>query len=397
MNIAFVGGFGMAPKRTLPSRALPLAQQLVAQGHTVTLLAPPWDHPADSGRRWSDGGVPVVNLPLPPRLPLAWYPWLGLRLLRATMALNPDVVHVFKPKGFSAFVAQALLAGQAAGRHRNLRVVVDTDDWEGAGGWNDIEPYPAWQKTLFAHQEQWLLRHAPAVTCASRELLRMAQAVRGTVTGLHYLPNGAAPWPAADPAAVAALRTRLQLDPARPVLLLYTRFVECPPARFARLLAEIAALGCAPTVLQVGTGIHGQEAELRQALAASGVALPLVQAGWVDAADLPAYLALADAALFPMEDTVINRTKCSVKLVDLLSAGVPVAAEAVGQSAEYIDASAGGLLTPPGDEQALANATVRLLTDAALAHRLGARAAERMQTAFAWPQVAAALAGAYAG
>ena len=61
-----------------------------------------------------------------------------------------------------------------------------------------------------------------------------------------------------------------------------------------------------------------------------------------------------------------------------------------------IEAGASGLLTPPGDDQALAQATVRLLTDAALAHRLGANAAARMQTTFAWPQVAAALAGAYA-
>jgi glycosyltransferase involved in cell wall biosynthesis len=397
MNIVFTGTFAMAPKSTMRARALPLARGLAAAGHTVTMVLPPWDNPADAGRAWDDGGVRVINLLLPPRLPLLGDLWLALRLLRQVLALQPDVVHVFKPKGFGGLVAQALLAVQALGRLRTVRVVVDTDDWEGDGGWNDVEPYPRWQKRLFAWQEQWLLRHAPAVTCASRALERMATALRAGRPGVTYLSNGASPWPQPAPGAVAALRERLGVPSEAKVLLLYTRFVECTPERFVRLLHLVAQHGQRPAVLLVGAGLHCEEQRFREEAARSGLPLPLTMAGWVAPADLPAHLALADVALFPMEDTLINRTKCSVKLIDLLSAGVPVAAEAVGQCNEYIEDGVSGVLTPPGDDEALAQAAAGLLHDAGRRAAIGAAARTRIPERFGWAGLAAALGAVYRG
>lgn len=393
MRVVFVGGFGMAPKSTMRARALPLARTLAASGHDVTILLPPWDNPADSGRRWTANGVTVVNVRLPVRFPLAWYPWLGLRLLRATLALRPDVVHVFKPKGFSGFVAQALLTLQARGWLTGLRVVVDTDDWEAA--WNDMEPYPGWQKALFSYQERWLLRRAPALTVASLALGQVAEAERGSREGVLYLPNGAAPWPRPSADRVAALRRRLGLAPELAVLLLYTRFVECPAERFVRLLAGVASKGVRPAVLLVGAGLRGEEAAFRRAYDAAGLGMPLVAPGWVDAGDLPEYLALADAALFPMADTPINRTKCSVKLIDLLSAGVPVVAEAVGQNCAYIEDGMTGLLTPPDDDHSLAAAVAGLLKDRTAAETLGNAARVRMQREFGWSKLGAVLPDVY--
>lgn len=395
LRIVYVGTFGMAPKSTMRSRALPLARTLAAQGHRVTLVLPPWDNPAESGRAYDEGGVPVLNLRLPPRLPLVGHLWLAARLARSVLALRPDVVHVFKPKGYSAAVAQALLALQALGRWRNLRVVVDSDDWEGEGGWNDVEPYPWWQRRLFAWQEQWLLRHAPAVTCASRALLAMAQALRAGRAAPVYVPNGAAPWPRPAAEAVAGLRRRLGISAERPVLLLYTRFVECSAARFVRLLRLVEVQGVAATVLLVGAGRRGEERAFQLEVQQAGLGLPVAYAGWVAPAELPVYLATADVALFPMEDTLINRTKCSVKLLDLLGAGVPVVAEAVGQCTEYIEDGASGVLTPPGDDVALAGAAAALLRDPARRARLAAGARARMEHHFGWEVVAAPLAAAY--
>jgi len=390
-RIVFTGTFALAPKSTMRARALPLARALAAMGHTVTMVLPPWDNPADSGRAWEDAGVHIVNVALPPRAPLVWYPWLAKRLLRAVLDLQPDVVHAFKPKGFSAFVARSLLRS-----HPEVRVVVDTDDWEGDGGWNSVEPYPWWQKRVFASQERWLLRHAPAVTCASLELVRMATAVRGSDAGLHYLPNGAYPWPEPADGAVAALRSSLSLPPGRPVVLLYTRFVECGPERFVRLLHLVALQGIAPAVLLVGEGLHGEQAAFRAEAERTGLPLPVTEAGWVAAEVLPYHLALGDAALFPMADTVINRTKCSVKLIDLLSAGVPVVAEAVGQNRAYIEDGVSGVLTPAGDDAALAAALAALLADPERRSRLGTAARGRMQAEFAWERLAAGLPQVYA-
>ena len=230
MNIVFVGTFALAPKSTMQARALPLAQALVRRGHTVTLALPPWDNPAQAGTTSEAEGVKIINLPLPPRVPLVWYGLLVARLFQQVAALKPDTVHAFKPKGISGFVAQALLA-QRALRKAGPRVVVDTDDWEGAGGWNDVEPYPWWQRAFFAYQEKWLLRHADGVTAASRTLALLAAEARGSDAGVCYLPNGAkGPPPPQEENRLADLRAKMGLGEA-PVALLYTPFLEFAPER----------------------------------------------------------------------------------------------------------------------------------------------------------------------
>ena len=73
MRIVMIGPFGLKPKMTMASRALPLAKALVARGHAVTMLLPPWSYPDDSGRVVEDGGVRVENITLPPRRPLLFH------------------------------------------------------------------------------------------------------------------------------------------------------------------------------------------------------------------------------------------------------------------------------------------------------------------------------------
>ena len=376
----------MSPKSTMRVRALPLGQALTRRGHDVTGVLRPWDNPSDSGREWVEAGVRLVNLPLPARLPAVWYGWLAWRLLRVVDTLRPDVVHAFKPKGFSGVVAQALLARRAA-TGRGPRVVVDTDDWEGAGGWNDEGSYPWWQQRVFAYQERWLLRHADAVTAASRTLEEMACEARAGHHGVRYLPNGVAlPEGSPEPQAVAALRARLGI-PDGPVLLLYTRFVESSPERMVAWCEAIEALGIRPTVLLVGKGMWGEEQRFLS-LARAQLAGPVVDAGWVQPPLLRQHFALADVALFPMDDTLINQAKCSVKLTDLLAAGVPVVAEAVGQCNEYVQHGVSGLLVPPGNTMAGAEAAAELLTQPERRAAIGGAAQAQLRRDFGWDHLA---------
>ena len=392
MKIVFAGTFGMAPKSTMRVRALPLAQALVRRGHEVTVVLPPWDDPLESGHVFESEGVRVVNAGLPPRIPGWWYLELTRRLVAAADRAHPDVVHVFKPKGFSGAVAQYFLARRAL-TARGPRVVVDTDDWEGRGGWNDVEAYPWWQKTTFAIQERWLLRNADAVTAASRTLVDLGRAIRGRAEDIRYLPNGVVPRPAPKAEAVAALRVQLGLTGSQ-VVLCYTRFVEYGPDRLVAALAPLAGLDPKPVVLLVGRGLHGEEQRfLAEARERAGLAV--VDAGWVDAEVLPAYLGLADVALFPMEDSLINRAKCSAKLVDLLSVGVPVVASAVGQSSEYIGDGESGVLVPTGEPELLGAAVAALLGDPARRTRLAIAARQRMAAAFRWDDLAIAAEAAY--
>jgi len=89
-------------------------------------------------------------------------------------------------------------------------------------------------------------------------------------------------------------------------------------------------------------------------------------------------------AVHPYDNTLLNRTKCSVKLIDLLAAGVPVVADAVGQNCEYIQPGVSGMLIPAEDDEAFAQAVVTLLQEPETRRKMGQAAAELIQENFAW-------------
>jgi glycosyltransferase involved in cell wall biosynthesis len=117
--------------------------------------------------------------------------------------------------------------------------------------------------------------------------------------------------------------------------------------------------------------------------------------GWVPDDSLPAYFAQADVAIYPFDDTLVNRAKCAVKLRDLLAAGVPVVAEGVGQNREMIRHGETGWLVEPGDVVSFADGVVRLLEDAPLRKRLGQAAARDVWERMAWVKLVEAVERAY--
>ncbi len=395
MRIVFVGPFAMQPKRTMAVRALPLAKALAARGHQVLLLLPPWDHPQDAGREWVEEGVRVRNVRLPPNLPLAYHAVVTWRLLRAALQHKPDVIHCFKPKSYAGLTAWALWQLKRL-RGTRARLVVDADDWEGAGGWNELQRYSWPQKRFFAWQERWGLKHCDALTVASRSLETIVWSLGVPAKRVHYLPNGWWPEDAAPSAQeVANLRQKHGLGDA-PVALLYTRFFEYPIERAVAIMQVVLAEMPETRWLVVGKGLFGEEEQLLAQARKRDIAQHVTYAGWVPPEQLPAYFALARVAIYPFDDTLINRCKCAVKLIDLLAAGVPVVAEAVGQNRQYIRDGVSGLLVTPGDTEAFTAATLRVLRDAHLADQLREGARKCIRDHFAWTTLAEVAESAYA-
>ena len=210
MRIAFVAPFGLRAKGTTRARVLPLARELARRGHTVAVFVAPYDSPEDSGRCWIDESVDVINIALPGlgQGGAAWHLWLGWRLFRVVRAWRPDVAHVFKPKGPSGLAGAMLWAtrgretvgtqqeapgGLRVPVSRCLRVIIDTDDWEGSGGWND-DPragYSTLQRRFFAWQERYGLSHANAWTVTSECLRQRAVTSGADPSRVFTLHNGA--------------------------------------------------------------------------------------------------------------------------------------------------------------------------------------------------------------
>lgn len=400
MRIAMIGPFGLRPKGTMSVRALPLARALVKRGHAVRMVLPPWDFPQDAGSKRQEAGVEVENVDLPAGVPGWFHLNLTRRLVQRALDFQPDVIHCFKPKAYAGLAAWWLWQLQRLGRVQ-ARLIVDTDDWEGAGGWNDFEgqgsgirdQYSRAQKWMFARQEKWGLAHNDGVTVASRALQSIVWSLGVKPKRVTYIPNGVVN--AEFGMRISELKFRIPTSEFR--ILLYTRFFEFKTERIVEVLGQVVDQEPGAKLVVVGKGFSGEEERLLQQAEAIGLRGSIEYAGWVEAAALPGYFAQAGVAIHPFDDTLINRTKCSVKLIDLLSAGVPVVADAVGQNTEYIRHNETGVLVPCGDTAAMAQAVVDLWRDRARADRLGRAAAQDMLERFSWDRLVLEAERIYAG
>jgi len=98
----------------------------------------------------------------------------------------------------------------------------------------------------------------------------------------------------------------------------------------------------------------------------------LIGGSWVRA---PEFLPALDLFVLASLNEGMGRA-----LVEAMASGLPVVATAVGGMPEVLQEGGAGLLVPAGDPQAIADAIVRLMDDAALAADLGRRARARSVT-----------------
>lgn len=379
MRIAMIGPFGLSPNKTMQSRALSLARELVQKGHQVKLFMPPWQTPSEANRSWQVDGVEMRYVPLHGGI-------LGItrQLYKEVAVWQPDVVHCFKPKAYSGLVAWWLWYFQ-----RPFPLIVDTDDWEGWGGWNDKAPYTTLQKYFFAWQERWGMQHCDALTVASKTLQSLAWGQGVLPENVFYLPNGS------GLEGIPYNKPQTQTD--RPILLLYSRLFEFDVTRLVNVLAGVKTAVTqqnhpTPRIHIIGAGLYESDTHQLQAQLAKHNLLEDVQDfGWMPLDELPTLLAQADIGLYFMDDTLLNRTKCPVKLADMAYVGLPVVGEAVGQVSEYIQHGQTGFLHPTNSVNNLITDIVRLLTDPLLRRTFGQKAQTQFQAHFRWSVLANSL------
>jgi len=379
-----IGPFGFHPNKTMRSRALPLAKSLAQRGHTIKIFMPPWQTPDEVGNIKSDGGVGLEYTGLG-----GGHLGIAARLTQQVIRWKPEVAHSFKPKAYSGLASWWLWYFH----QRRIKLVTDADDWEGDGGWNEVAPYSTSQKRFFNWQENWGLRHCRALTVASRELQTRAKAIALPEDRVFYLPNG--PGIPANEETKSQKRTDLGLA-GRPVLLLYTRLFEFDSGRLVTILSQVMEAIPDLAILTVGMSLFETDAaHFRGEAIAAGIEGAIVDVGWVDEPELPSTLAAADVGIYLMDDNLINRSKCPVKLADMLAVGRPVVAEQVGQVPEYVIQNKTSLLRQSGDSNGIASDIVTLLRDKPLRERLGAGAREHLQEHFSWDHLAETAEKAY--
>lgn len=391
MKIVFLAPFGIRPKGTVIARMIPLAVELQALGHEVVIVAPPYTNPEDSGKTEVVQGVRLRNIALGPKHKVLAAPILAWRLFRAALSEKPDLVHLFKPKGYGGIAAMLLILLQRAGL-RLPPLFLDTDDWEGEGGMNELHAYSGPEKRFYRFQEQWITRRAVGVSVASRGLEQLVGEMGLPRERMLYLPNGVA---SPLPGDGSAVRARLGIAPDAPVVLLYTRFFEFSQEKLHFLFAEILRQVPQVRFLVVGKGRHGEEETLQRVAGESGFDAALSMAGWLEPGAIPDYLAAGDVAIYPFADTLVNRTKCPAKLTEILLAGKAVVADRVGQLAEYIKDGRSGILCDPDNWQEMAQRAVELLRSPERQRLLGNAGRSYLQERFNWREAALKLQAFY--
>lgn len=371
MKIAFVGGFAFSPKGTMQARAFPLAAELVKRGHEVSMFLTPYDNPDDSGKEWTKAGVRVSNMKTGSSL--GAYPRLLFRLWKAVDQYRPELTHIFKPKGFAGALASCLLM-------KGMRnIVVDCDDWEGWGGWNEVKPYPWAVKEFIDRQERWLMRRAPAVTVASLTLNARVTKIRKVAGGVFYVPNGVAS-PDAHYGSQNDIRRELRL-PTGPLILYSGHFEPGEDAMFfCRSAVPVAERNGASIVL-IGDGPGAGKVR------AFFSARPRAKVCWFPRLPYEQFLKVvyaSDITAFPCPDDAVHRSKCSARVIDYMMLGKPVLTSSVGQAGEYLVDGDSGMLVPPGDERAFGEKLDSLLQDPCLRVRLGRNAQQRIRQRFSW-------------
>src|SRR5258708_3061675 len=383
MRVAFVCGFAWEPKGTVRARAFPLAVELVKRGNEVRIFLVPYDNPNDSRKEEVLEGVRIVNVQVG-RVPmLRQVPVLVKRLCNAVERYSADVVHVFKPKGYAGAACSLMWM-------RGFRsLVLDCDDWEGWGGWNDVKAYPWIVKEYIDRQEKWPIRRVPVVTAASRVLERRAVELRASSNGVFYIPNcgasrktdmasGSAPSATEDGAKKSFGLT------GGPAIFYGRHFDPADDIMFFCRTADHAARRVGATIVFVGDG--PQLSDVKEFFARrEGILvrffprLPYEQ--------FLQLMAALDVAAVPFPDTPIYRAKCSARIVDYMSMGKAIVTTAIGQNTDYIVDGVSGILVPPGDEANFGRELEKLLQDPQLRARLCQNAKERIKSMFSWAGV----------
>jgi glycosyltransferase involved in cell wall biosynthesis len=269
------------------------------------------------------------------RQPLA----VGRRIGRLVAALRrdrPDVVHGFLFHGY--------VLGALAGRWAGAPVVVASR--RSLGNFKKGKPHYRLGEQVVNRLTDLVIANSEAVRADS---LRREGLPPERVIVIH---NGLEPGRFARPPE-ADLRRHLGLDKAPVVVGVVANFIPYKGHRFfLDAWAEVVARTPEAVALLVGDGAGRREIEARAAALGLGGSLRFLGSRL----DVPEILGVVDILVHPsLEEGFCNA------ILEAMAAGKPVVATAVGGNPEAVVEGETGLLVPPGDGPALAEAIGWLL------------------------------------
>ncbi len=346
-----------------------LVGYLLDEGHDVLVFGPTIDEPLEQPGRF----VAVPSIAAPGRPEYRVSTGFPAEARREAVRFAPHVVHIATPD---------VLGHKALRWARDLRIPVVSTYHTHFASYLDYYRLGLAEGALWAALRRFYDRcdevYAPTPT------MRDALVEHGISSTIRLWPRGIELDRFNPEVRSADWRRAHGFAPDDVVVTFVSRLVkEKGLDVFSDTVRSLQAEGRPVRALVVGEGPE------RASLAAD---LPgAVFTGHLSGDELSMAYASSDVFLFPSE----TETFGNVTLEAMASGLGVVAADAAG-TASLIDSGRTGLLCPPRDRPAFADATRRLVEDAALRHRLG-EAAREAARAYDWPEVLARMAKYYRG
>ena len=218
-----------------------------------------------------------------------------------------------------------------------------------------------------------------------RTMLRRARRASATSLASRKTIEKVAPGMPIDMVGAGVPEELFTLERRPAAFLLYFGRLDVFHKGLDTLLEAIAILAKARPRLEIRIAGRGKDAERLAALAAQlRIEQNVTLLGAVSDADRNALFSEAAVQLMPSRFEGFG-----LAAAEAMAAGVPLVASSAGSLPEVVDAPRGGVLVPPGDATALAEAVAKLLDDPVARERLSATARESARR-FSWQAVAEA-------
>ena len=364
-----------------------LCRALDEASHDVLIVSP-----RSGGRRPPGFRPKVVELPLEPEDGAA------CGFLADDLAAGPDAAREIRSLVYSAslrFRLESLLrdfgadvvyerysllatAGASAARALGIPHVLEVNA-------PLAQEQEAHRGLVFAHAareiERSLLRSADAVVCVSDAVANWVAARRVEREQIALVPNAVDPRRfVVDAAERTALRRRLGIDDAAVIGFLGTLKPWHDVDGLIRATGRLVRRGLRVRLLLIG---DGPERPRLEALArAERLEELTIFAGTIAHHRVPRYLAALDiaAVTYGTPESYFS----PLKMFEYLAAARPVVAAASGDIEHCVRHGETGLLYPPGDDSALADALATLVADRERAARLAAAGRAHVRAHHTW-------------
>lgn len=372
-------------------RFFPLARELARLEHTVSIVALSGNYRAVKTRYFVKEGVNVFYVGqmhvLKTKYEKKYFPTplllfisakSTLSLTRAALSIPADVVHVAKPHPMNS------IAGLLAKQVRGPKLILDCSDYEAATNRFGAE----WQKWIVTFFEDRMPKIADCVTTHASFLQSRLLSLGLPLDKIVYLPNGVdyTRFGGIDQQRLSALRSSLGLYDKRVVIFVGTLTAHAHAVDLL-LQAFQRVRRCIPSavLLIVGGGENFQN--LRQMARDLGIFESTIFCGHIPAERVKYYYHLADVSVDPVYDTPAARARFPIKLFESWATGVPFVTGDVGDRRSLLAQPRAGLVVPPGDAVALADAIIQVLKNPDLAEEMRSNGLRRAQD-FDWEKIA---------